>query len=82
MGLYVYNTMIVSSDFPNPFYFIFLISVLLPFQYYFSSYETGQSVGGGKTGEPKKKHLAHLIQWWESMTIVNSIPFHGVDRPS
>ena len=27
-------------------------SVLRPFEDYFSSYETGQSVGGAKTGEP------------------------------
>ena len=30
-------------------------SVLRPFQDYFSSYETGQSVGGAKTGEPREK---------------------------
>ena len=30
-------------------------SVLHPFQDYFSSYETGQSVGGAKTGEPREK---------------------------
>ena len=29
--------------------------VLRPFQDYFSSYETGQSVGGAKTGEPREK---------------------------
>ena len=34
---------------------IFLNSVLRPFQIYFSSYETGQSVGGAKTGEPREK---------------------------
>ena len=34
---------------------IFLNSVLRPFQDYFSSYETGQSVGGAKTGEPREK---------------------------
>ena len=28
---------------------------LRPFQNYFSSYETGQSVGGAKTGEPREK---------------------------
>ena len=33
----------------------FLNSVLCPFQDYFSSYETGQSVGGAKTGEPREK---------------------------
>ena len=32
-----------------------LNSVLRPFQDYFSSYETGQSVGGAKTGEPREK---------------------------
>ena len=30
----------------------FFESVLRPFQYYFSSYENGQSEGGAKTGEP------------------------------
>ena len=34
---------------------LFLNSVLRPFQDYFSSYETGQSVGGAKTGEPREK---------------------------
>ena len=33
----------------------FLNSVLHPFQDYFSSYETGQSIGGVKTGEPREK---------------------------
>ena len=33
----------------------FLNSVLHPFQDHFSSYETGQSVGGAKTGEPREK---------------------------
>ena len=33
----------------------FFYSVLRPFQDYFSSYETGQSVGGAKTGEPREK---------------------------
>ena len=35
--------------------YIFFNSVLRPFQDYFSSYETGQSVGGAKTGEPREK---------------------------
>ena len=35
--------------------FFFFNSVLRPFQDYFSSYETGQSVGGAKTGEPREK---------------------------
>ena len=33
----------------------FFNSVLLPFQDYYSSYETGQSVGGAKTGESREK---------------------------
>ena len=38
------------------FFFVFFFnSVLRPFQDYFSSYETGQSVGGAKTGEPREK---------------------------
>ena len=37
----------------------FFNSVLRPFQDYFSSYETGQSVGGRKRENPEKKHLAH-----------------------
>ena len=36
-------------------FFLILNSVLRPFQDYFSSYETGQSVGGAKTGEPLEK---------------------------
>ena len=34
-------------------------SVLRPFQDYFSSYETGQSVGWLKRENPSKNHLAH-----------------------
>ena len=42
------------------FFFFFLLLLLLfilrPFHRdYFSSYETGQSVGGAKTGEPREK---------------------------
>ena len=37
----------------------FFNSVLRPFQDYFSSYETGQSVGGRKREIPEKKQLAH-----------------------
>ena len=37
------------------FCLFFFYSVLCPFQDYFSSYETGQSVGGAKTGEPREK---------------------------
>ena len=34
-------------------------SVLRPFQDYFSSYETGQSVEGRKRENPEKNHLKH-----------------------
>ena len=37
----------------------FFFSVLRPFQDYFSSYETDQTVGGQKWENPKKNHLAH-----------------------
>ena len=37
-------------------FFFFFDSVLRPFQDYFSSYETGQSAGGTKTGEPREKN--------------------------
>ena len=40
-------------------FFVFLNSVLRPFQDYFSSYETGQSVGGRNRENPEKNHLAH-----------------------
>ena len=39
----------------GPNFYFFFNSVLCPFQDYFSSYETGQSVGGAKTGEPREK---------------------------
>ena len=35
--------------------YFFFNSVLRPFQDYFNSYQTGQSVGGAKTGEPREK---------------------------
>ena len=40
----------------------FFISVVRPFQDYFSSYlyETGQTGGGVKTGEPREKPPQHL----------------------
>ena len=41
------------------YFFAYIDSVLRPFQDYFSSYETGQSVGGAKMGDPEKKHLTH-----------------------
>ena len=42
----------------------FLNSVLRPFQDYFSKYETGQSVGGRKPENHKKKHLALTSRTW------------------
>ena len=42
------------------FFFVCLFnSVSCPFQDYFSSYETGQSVGVRKRENSEKKHLAH-----------------------
>ena len=54
---YVYNTVSIHiiPFFSVDFLFIFFNSVLRPFQDYFSSYETGQSVGGAKTREPREK---------------------------
>ena len=43
------------------FFFFFLNSVLRPFQDYFSSNETGQSVCGGSNGKTTKKKQ-HLTQ--------------------
>ena len=42
-------------------YFFFFNSVLRPFQDYFNSYETGQSVGGRKREDPEKNHLVHYV---------------------
>ena len=39
--------------------YIFFNLVLCPFRDYFSSYETGQSIGGAKTGEPPRKTTWH-----------------------
>ena len=49
----------VNSYLKYSILFIFFNSVLRPFQDYFSSYETGQSVGGRKREDPEKNHLAH-----------------------
>ena len=40
-------------------FLFFFNSVLRLFQDYFSSCETGQSIGGRKREDPKKNHLAH-----------------------
>ena len=40
-------------------FFFFFDSVKRSFQNYFSSYETGQSVGGAKMGEPPQKNNWH-----------------------
>ena len=58
-----HDWLIIGFDWPSGFrgedvsffLFFFFFSVLRPFQDYFSSYETGQSVGGAKTGEPREK---------------------------
>ena len=42
------------------FFFFFFNSILRPCQDYFSSYETGQSVVGGKLENPEKNHPTHL----------------------
>ena len=44
-----------TGEFFCCFFFFFFYSVLRTFQDYFSSYETGQLVGGAKTGEPREK---------------------------
>ena len=44
-------------------FFFFFNSVLHPFQDYFSSYETGQSVGGRKQENPEKNHLVNPESW-------------------
>ena len=41
------------------FIFYFFNSVLPLFQDYFSSYDTGQSVGGQKRENSEQKHVAH-----------------------
>ena len=48
------------KELPPPCNVLFFFnSVLCPFQDYFSSYETGQSVGGQKQENPEKNHLTH-----------------------
>ena len=44
-----------SDSFYYYYYYYYYYSVLRPFQDYFSSYETGQSLGVAKTGEPREK---------------------------
>ena len=51
-GIFIQN---IKHCYKLFFFFFFLNLVLRPFQDYFSSYETGQSVGGAKTGEPREK---------------------------
>ena len=55
------------------FYFFFFNSVLRPFQDYFSSYETGQSVGGAKTGEPREK--TPLFEYITKQTVASTMPW-------
>ena len=47
------------------FFFFSFFFFLHPFQDYFSSYETRQSVGGAKTGEPREKTPdTHASRTW------------------
>ena len=51
-----YWLLLYRSNYINLFIYLFIFSsVLRPFQDDFSSYETGQSVGGAITGEPREK---------------------------
>ena len=60
------------------FVVFFLNSVLLPFQDYFSSYETGQSVGGRKRENPEKNHLAHpQAEYMHCSTLVTDAACQG-----
>ena len=62
---------------------IIIISVLRPFQDYFSSYETGTPVGGAKTGEPREKTpgtpasrtwlVSHVVTAWFEPTPDTSV---------
>ena len=52
-----FNPQIIFSEKGSLFFFF--NSVLRPVQDYFSSYETGQSVGRRKRENPEKNHLAH-----------------------
>ena len=56
---YIYEHYSLINLFFFIFLFIFFNSVLRPFKDYFSSYETGQSVGGRKRENPVKNRLAH-----------------------
>ena len=49
---YMFNTVCIFFKKKKYRILFFINSVLRPFQDYFSSYETGQSVGGTKTEEP------------------------------
>ena len=56
--LYIYATALPCGVALHYFFFFFN-SVLHPFQDYFSTYETGQSVGERKWENTEKNHLAH-----------------------
>ena len=49
----------LSFSFFFSFFFLFSFTPLSRLFDYFSSYETGQSVGGQKRENPEKNHLAH-----------------------
>ena len=59
MIFYIYICHICLYVYIYIYIYIFCNSVLRPFQNYFSSYETGQSVGGRKLENPEKIHRTH-----------------------
>ena len=60
----------------DPGFFFFLNSVIRHFQDYFSSYETGLSVGGAKTGDPREKpHGTPASRTW----LVSHVARAGLD---
>ena len=59
------GTIYCNHALPRPFISAFFLNLVLrPFQDYFSSYETGQSVGGRKRENPEKNtwhtRLSHM----------------------
>ena len=63
--------------------FFFFYFFLQPFQDYFSSYETGQSVGGRKQGSPEKNHLVQpqtefgLSHMWRPRGPISFLQYTG-----
>ena len=67
-------TVILNTNKQNKY-----LSILRPFQDQFSSYETGISVGGAKTGEHRKKHLAHKAELGLSHMLASAVLEHTPD---